>query len=190
MATRVDRRSTRRAAILGLGAITLGASLGASVVAWADDGASTISGCYSIHTGLLRIIEPVEQCRPGETFVEWNEQGPPGPQGPVGPQGPTGPAGPQGPAGPAGGLAGREIVTRDFTVPRSTAEFTYVVTAPCPPGKVVTGGGYEIGQDGVNEFRESHPEMIQPGVEGWTVGVGADDDVDVDGIVYAICVAS
>jgi hypothetical protein len=81
-------------------------------------------------------------------------------------------------------------VTRDFTVPRSTFEFTYVVTAPCPPGKVVTGGGYEIGQDGVNEFRESHPEMIQPGVEGWTVGVGADDDVDVDGVVYAICVAS
>jgi hypothetical protein len=177
-------------AILGLAGIALGAGVGASAVAWADDGAPTISACYSRNNGLLRIIGSGEECRPDETALEWNQQGPPGPQGPAGPQGPTGPVGPEGPAGPAGGLADREIVTQDFTVPRSTLEFTYVVTAACPPGKLVTGGGYEIGQDGVNEFRESHPEMIQPGVEGWTVGVGADDDVDVDGTVYAICVAS
>lgn len=194
---------TRGTTMVGLVAMALGGSLGASMVAWADSEHEVISGCYSKHTGALRIVTKGEDCRAQETAIQWNQEGPGGPpgpagpqgeQGPVGPQGPAGPPGPQGergpagPEGPAGGLAGREVVLSEFTVPRSTAEFTYVATARCPDGKVVVGGGYEIGQAGVNEVRESHPEMSQPGVEGWTLGVGPDDDVDVDGVVYAICV--
>jgi len=53
-------------------------------------------------------------------------------------------------------------------------------------GKVVLGGGYDVEQAGVNEVRESRPETA-PGIEGWRIGLGADDDVDVHGTVYAIC---
>lgn len=197
---------TRRTTLVGIAAMALGGSLGASVIGWADSEPALISGCYSNHTGALRLITDGEDCRPQETAIQWNQQGLQGPLGPTGPQGEQGPAGPQGsagppgppgpqgepgptgPEGPAGGFAGRVVVSSEFTVPRSTAEFTYVVTARCPDGKVVVGGGYEIEQAGVNEFRESHPEMNQPGVEGWSVGVGPDDEVDVDGVVYAICV--
>lgn len=189
------RRSTAAAVI----AAALGAGLGVSVSAWADAEPTVIFACSANQTGLLRVVAGGVQCRSEETALHWNQQGPQGPVGPAGPQGepgptgPTGPAGPPGPqgapgpAGPAGGLAGREVVSFAFTVPRSTFEFTYVATARCPDGTTVLGGGYTIEQDGVNELRESHPEMDQPGVEGWTVGVGPDEDVDVDGVVYAIC---
>jgi hypothetical protein len=170
--------------MVGVAALVLGGSLGGSMAAWADADGGLITGCYSNQTGLLRVVGDSAACRPEETAIEWNQQGVAGPQGPAGPEGPAGPTGPQ---GPAGGFSGYEIVTLDFTVPHSTVDFTYVATAFCPPGKLVISGGYEIGQDGVNEFRGSHPELVQDG-EGWSVGVGPDEDVDVDGFVYAICV--
>ncbi len=189
---------TRHTTMVALAAIALGGSFGASIAAWANDDGAVISGCYANQTGALRVVTDDDQCRPEETGVQWNQQGPPGPvgapgpQGPIGPTGPAGPPGPQGaqgpagPQGPAGGLAGRVVVSTEFTVPHSTFEFTYVATALCPTGKVVLGGGYEVEQAGVNELRESRPQTA-PGVEGWAVGIGADDDVDVDGVVYAIC---
>lgn len=188
----------RHMTIVAVAAMTLGGTVGLSVSAWADDGGTVISGCYHNHTGVLRIRGNGEQCRDQETAVEWNQQGPeglPGPAGPAGPRGPTGPAGPPGPQGaqgsagpqgPPGGLAGRTVVSSAFTVPQSTIEFTYVATALCPAGTVVLGGGYEIGQAGVNEVRESRP-YTGPGVEGWAVGIGPDEDLDVDGVVHAIC---
>jgi hypothetical protein len=181
----------RHTVMVGVVALILGVSVGATMIAWATDSEeSEISGCYSNHSGALRVVASGELCRQDETAISWNRQGPPGPVGRQGEQGPIGPQGLEGPEGPAGGLAGREVVSLGFTVPQSTFEFTYVATAECPAGKVVLGGGYEIEQAGVNEFRESHPEVVQPGVEGWSVGVGPDDDVDVDGVVYAICVTS
>jgi hypothetical protein len=184
--------------IVSIAAMILGGTIGASMSAWADGDGSVISGCYSNHTGALRIVGDGERCRPQETAVEWNQRGPQGPPGPTGPAGPTGPQGAQGPAGaqgaqgpagpqgPTGGLAERAVVSSGFTVPQSTLEFTYVATALCPPGKVVLGGGYEVEQAGVNEVRESRPQTGS-GVEGWAVGIGADEDVDVEGVVYAIC---
>jgi hypothetical protein len=172
---------TRHKIMVGVVAMILGGSVGATLIAWAETEESVISGCYSNHSGALRVIGDGEECRADETALQWNQQGSPGPVGPAGPQGPVGPE------GPAGGLAGREVMVFEFTVPSSTAEFTYVATATCPAGKVVLGGGYEVEQAGVNELRESHPEVVQPGVEGWSVGIGPDDDVDVDGVVYAIC---
>jgi len=188
---------TRHTIMVGLAAIALGASFGATITAWADNDSAVISGCYSNQTGALRIVAD-GPCRPEETGVQWNQQGPlgpagpPGAQGPAGPEGPAGPQGPHGvqgpagPQGPTGGFAGRVVVSSAFTVPQSTAEFTYVATAICPVGKVVLGGGYDVEQAGVNEVRESRPETA-PGIEGWRIGLGADDDVDVHGTVYAIC---
>lgn len=179
----------RHMMIVSITAMTLGGTIGASMSAWADGDGSVISGCYSNHTGALRIVGDGERCRPQKTAVEWNQRGPQGPPGPIGPAGPTGPQGAQGPAGPQGppgGLAERAVVSSGFTVPQSTLEFTYVATALCPPGKVVLGGGYEVEQAGVNEVRESRPQTGS-GVEGWAVGIGADEDVDVEGVVYAIC---
>lgn len=46
--------------------------------------ASLIHGCVRPITGLLRIIGLNDDCRNGETPLDWNIQGPPGPQGPSG----------------------------------------------------------------------------------------------------------
>jgi Collagen triple helix repeat (20 copies) len=175
-------------------ATVLGATGVAVAGAAIPSGDGVISGCYSNTNGDLRVIDPsLDGCKASETPLPWNQTGPPGPIGPSGPQGepgptgPQGPPGPTGPTGPPGAFAGIEVVTTNFTVPQSTLEFTYVATAECPPGTVVISGGYEIEQAGVNEFRGSHPEVVQPDVQRWSIGVGADDDTDVDGVVYAIC---
>ena len=197
----MNRRRPAATIAAPLLALAMGAILGQAMTAWAGGEATMISGCYEDHTGALRVVADGQSCRPNETAIEWNQQGPQGPIGPAGPQGEAGPAGPEGPTGPPGpdgeegpagpqgppgGLAGRVVVTSEFTVPQSTADFTYVPTATCPTGTVVLGGGYEIDQAGVNELRESHPST-QPGTQGWSVGVGPDEDVDTHGVVYAIC---
>lgn len=75
--------------------------------------------------------------------------GPPGPPGPPGPAGPAGPAGlpgppgapgPPGPTGPAGVVPVTTIsTTQDFG--RAMAGDIFVLTASCPPGSLLTGGG-------------------------------------------------
>jgi len=64
-----------------------------------------------------------------------------GAAGPAGPAGPQGATGPQGPAGP-GGLDGYEIVRRDGEVQPLSYSYLQV---PCPTGKRVLGGGYNMG---------------------------------------------
>jgi hypothetical protein len=178
--TRIGWRTPVGAVLVAL----IGASTAAAVGA-IPNGDGVISGCYSNTNGDLRLIDPaLDECKSSESALAWNRTGPAGPTGPSGPQGEPGPAGPQ---GPAGSFAGLEVVATEFTVPQSTFEFTYVATAVCPAGKVVVSGGYEVEQAGVNEFRGSHPEVVQPDAEGWSVGVGADEDTDVDGVVYAVC---
>ncbi|MFN2412648.1 MAG: IPT/TIG domain-containing protein [Pyrinomonadaceae bacterium] len=63
--------------------------------------------------------------------------GPQGIPGPMGPQGIPGPIGPQGPAGTSW-LAGYEIVVERHTVP---PQWGQTVSAECPAGKVIIGGG-------------------------------------------------
>lgn len=62
------------------------------------------------------------------------------PAGAQGPAGPVGPAGPQGSAGPQGpsGVSGLEIVNATSALDSSTEK---VMTAICPAGKKVVGGG-------------------------------------------------
>ena len=76
--------------------------VGLSSFASAHGGDPTqIHGCYKTG-GNLRVVAPLESCKPGETALDWNIAGPQGPAGPLGPTGPAGPAGPQGVQGPAG----------------------------------------------------------------------------------------
>jgi hypothetical protein len=67
-------------------------------------GSTTVGVCVE-RNGELRYATSASDCKKGQTFLQWNAQGPTGPTGPQGPQGATGPVGPQGPQG-VGGPAG------------------------------------------------------------------------------------
>jgi hypothetical protein len=86
-------------------------------------------------------------------------QGPVGPagadgaQGPVGLQGPKGDTGATGATGPAG-LSGYQIVYN--YIPAYTSDST--VTATCPSGKNVIGGGWMVNDGYVIPARASYPQ--------------------------------
>src|SRR5690606_23302946 len=85
-------------------------------------------------------------------------EGPAGPTGPEGPEGPVGPEGPEGPAGPPGppGVSGYEQVFQDLAIPGAGplgGEINGGITAPCPSGKRVLGGGF------VTSFVDSDNEL-------------------------------
>ena len=181
-------------ALLAVGCVSVGIAY-----ATIPNAGGVINGCYSKSGGALRVIDrSVTNCKQGETALPWNVEGATGPQGPVGPTGPQGagvagpagatgpqgPIGPQGVRGPAGGVAGLEIVYVDFTVPSGSSS-TYTLRAGCPTGKVVIGGGYFSDVAGVNELWGNYPRETD---QSWIVLMDQDEDVDVDGRVYAICV--
>jgi hypothetical protein len=99
----MTRRRRLALSILAVFLLTLSGGL-AMAAAPAADG--EITACYqSRGAGNLRIVDADEQCRPNETRISWNEEGPAGPQGaqgPAGPQGAQGLPGGTGPQGPAG----------------------------------------------------------------------------------------
>jgi hypothetical protein len=138
--------------------VALGDSAPVTYYACLKDGGLLVDGTLS-NVG----TRAPDRCPIGAHVISWNQQGPqgvPGPAGPQGAQGDTGPQGPQGaqgeegpqgvpgptgatgPQGPAGasGLSGYEIV--QVTGPVGT-EFQRieVLTASCPAGKKVLGGG-------------------------------------------------
>src|SRR4051794_34994648 len=91
----------KKAALALLAAALLGTA--AAAIAWAAAGDSAvIHACVAKGSDLVR-IPGTDGCRPNETAVDWNAQGPVGPQGSQGPQGPAGP----------GGSAATEPNTRD-----------------------------------------------------------------------------
>jgi len=65
-----------------------------------------ITGCVSLETGLLRIIDteavPPQTCRTSEYGLSWNFKGDEGDQGDEGDEGDRGNRGPQGPQGQQG----------------------------------------------------------------------------------------
>lgn len=73
----------------------------------ASDG--TITGCHTLSSGRLRVVESASECRPREAVLTWNQSGPTGPEGAQGPAGPPGPEGPQGPEGVLAGVAGGDL---------------------------------------------------------------------------------
>jgi hypothetical protein len=90
----------------------IGAASGMAIAAATNTtSADVINACVDNRTGLLRIVSRTTSCRPSESPISWNREGPQGPTGPRGPtgpagadgaRGPTGPPGPPGPPGPTG----------------------------------------------------------------------------------------
>src|SRR5688500_3452835 len=93
---------------------------------------SLVHSCVA-KDGTIRIVTAnTTACKPQETPLDWNIQGP---QGLQGPQGAQGPQGPQGPSGVSGLIRVQEDSPLDFV---SSKE----VRATCPEGTKVVGGGY------------------------------------------------
>lgn len=83
----------KKAALALLAAALLGTA--AAAIAWAAAGDSAvIHACVAKGRDLVR-IPAAGGCRPNETGVDWNAQGPVGPVGPQGPAGPSGSAAPE-----------------------------------------------------------------------------------------------
>jgi hypothetical protein len=138
---------------------------GGIVYATIPDGGGVIHGCYG-PGGKLRVIDTGagESCNGSETALNWSQTGPQGPQGPAGP------AGPQGPAGPA------QVTTIWQNVQVEAAPGTKVqVTAVCPAGMVVLGGGGQtndptVVDPGKTELDTSRPDpYFSNNPTGWFV---------------------
>jgi hypothetical protein len=154
---------------------------GGIVYATIPDGGGVIHGCYG-PSGKLRVIDTDagESCNGSETAVTWNQTGPQGPQGLPGSPGATGPAGPQGPAGPA------HVVTVWNGVQVEAAPGSKVqVTAACPAGMVVLGGGGQTNDPTVvdpskTSIDTSRPDPYYSGSPtGWFVSGHRNADVGV-----------
>jgi len=89
----------RRSTLFTVSAIAVALAGGVAYALIPQDG--VITGCYARGTGSLRVIDAGATCRPGETLISWNQQGPEGPRGPEGPAGADGAAGAPGSPGPA-----------------------------------------------------------------------------------------
>jgi hypothetical protein len=111
------------------------------------------------------------------------------PSGPPGPAGAPGPPGPAGAAGPPG-LSGVQIVTASSESSDSGVKF---VTATCPTGMKVIGGGAQATGNGVVSgfvvVRETNPV---PAGTGWHALAGApfNNDVDDDWQLTAIAICA
>jgi type VI secretion system secreted protein Hcp len=83
----------KKAALALLAAAAIGAT--AAAITWAAAGDSAvIHACVAKGSDLVRV--PADGgCRPNESGLDWNAQGPVGPPGPQGPAGPSGSAAPE-----------------------------------------------------------------------------------------------
>jgi hypothetical protein len=126
--------------------------------------------------GEMRIVDTAEDCKDNETSLSWNVTGPTGLQGPQGPEGPAGPP------GPTGGLSGYEIVESHPATSDINPGQVGTVSAYCPEGKVVTGGGYSDHSASL-QIISGYP------VEGaWVVRAFQDSTVPGSIRVWAVCV--
>ena len=110
--------------------------------------------------------------------------GPAGPSGtgPTGPIGPMGPTGPTGPAGPAGGIGGLQYVW----AASASNTLSKDVTASCPSGANVLGGGFNI-------IGTDEPLVLQSSPDGQTGWRARTTNTHGNGFVlkvYAICASA
>jgi hypothetical protein len=156
----------------------------AVVQAAIPDASGVIHACYRAN-GNLRLVDK-SNCTSGETALTWNQTGPQGPAGGFGPQGAPGPAGTPGPQGQPGtpgpgGIASYEIINTHETLPLNGS---IEVTASCPTGKRVIGGGY-VAPTVLDTASSSRPE----GDKDWRVEFKSNGG-NGDASVYAICVSA
>jgi Collagen triple helix repeat (20 copies) len=125
----------------------------------------------------------------GETGPK-GDTGDTGPRGADGPQGPPGATGPQGPPGPSV----RSVVVSNSGVSTSAqADTTVTVTASCPAGSVLLGGGAQATNS--DTARPSRVAIVRssPGESAWiatgviTSGLGGANRITVT--AYALCTA-
>jgi hypothetical protein len=114
-------------------------------------------------------------------------QGPIGATGPLGAVGPTGTTGTTGTTGPAAGDS-VEVVEQHFTLPANTLNPS-VLTAECPAGKKVVGGGWGGwsggGGSGLNPAAN---RPVTDGTQGWSIEKRwSNQAYALSGNVYAIC---
>jgi hypothetical protein len=93
--------------------LALFVSLGGGAYAFTSTSSSnTIDGCYSKHTGSLRIASH-GVCKHGEIALQWNQQGAAGTQGVEGKPGAEGKQGPEGKAGAEGKVDTSDFYTKE-----------------------------------------------------------------------------
>jgi hypothetical protein len=135
------------------------------------------------------------------------EVGPPGPAGSTGPKGdtgatgaigatgPQGPMGLMGPVGPQGlpGVSGYFIASTPSTTVTVAGNSTTSMSASCPAGKNVIGGGYESAQAAATNYAVHPVSMFPSAADTWRVTLrvsGINNAVTITFRVYAICAAS
>jgi hypothetical protein len=116
--------------------------------------------------GQVRIIDPAaDKCQPSETPISWSQAGPPGAPG------------------IPGGLSGYSVVRVSGAWPQGDQ---HVVTAVCPEGTSVLGGGwFPVDYQGTLVVVGSYPE----GRSGWSLYAfnGSSDFGPATAWVYATC---
>ncbi len=109
--------------------------------------------------------------------------GSPGAKGDTGAQGPAGPTGATGPQGPRGSSSAVRVI-KEFMAPANTYGHD---VADCPPGSIVTGGGYTLYTDGF----QNTPLVVFTNVPvpgGWFVEVKNNDLFTARPVsVYVMC---
>jgi hypothetical protein len=134
-----------------------GALFGIATAVQADiPDSGVIHGCSKNAGGQLRAIDSSQgqACNASESALNWNQTGPTGARGPKGTTGTTGPTGRKGATGQTG-ISGYEVVTVNSS--SDTTDYK-TVTATCPAGKQIIGGG--AGVFWVLGAPTPHPKLI------------------------------
>ena len=126
-------RPTRALTVIGAALVLMAA--GAVAYAQIPSADGTISACYTKSTGTIRIVNTGVACKKGETSLAWNQHGNPGTNGTKCTNGTS-------------GVSGYEHVASTDTVTANQQGFFGGLTASCPVGKKVTGGGATVDSDG------------------------------------------
>jgi len=139
-------------------------------VAIAQTSSAVITACVADNSGNVRIVGSANDCKPNETLMSWNQQGP---------QGEPGSDGADGRDGVSGWI--RVEAPISYVSPRTFLP----VVAQCPEETKVLGGGYVISPDTDMLVYADYPDSSGA---GWRVEV-FNTNADSSGYVipFAIC---
>ena len=119
-------------------ALAVGAVAGGAVTyVQAQSGSQVIRACAQNGSGAIQLLADGQQCKPNETPISWNVQGPTGDTGAQGLKGDKGDPGPQGPSG----LTGWEHKVQSYPNESIEPYGQQIYDVSCSPGKKVLGGG-------------------------------------------------
>jgi len=176
--------------------IALLAALAGAAWAAIPGPAGIIHGCYSRHSGALRVIDTAAagKCRHKEAALSWSETGPPGPRGGRGATGPRGATG----AGGAAGAPGAQGPSNAYSATQATAVALgaggrSVLKLSLPAGRYVVSASVNVANtDATNEGAESvtcvmydtpttTAEVSGAATVPWVAGIQASETVPLDG---------